>query len=360
MFLIAPPLPASTWMALLADRVQALQEDPERAAQLSSSPPSPWPVQLQVGHLVQYRHDFSRNPNNLTNTEIVSYFQGLPSARLYLGLFFFFYSVYTYLLRPVEAKSVNGISGMGAGGSGGYIFLECDTCVRGSHNTVDTYPPGPREWLAWALSIPVWILCKLCWYNSCAAEVTGLGFFFCFVVINPRVLSANRVDLGFFCFINFLQFTPPPQTIPSYSCSALNGQYSAENGAAGWIVKRPFKAFGGRGLSVDSFSIVSILIKKKGVSALVWSNYKNPYNWLFITNKSHYQHTKPSIISIQNLALSAYKTYNALSAYKTYNALSAYKTYNALLAYKTYNAADGARSPRIGSVVARPPRTESS
>ena len=32
---------------------------------------------------------------------------------------------------------------------------------------------------------------------------TGLGFV-CFVVINPHVLSANRVDLGFFfCFINF-------------------------------------------------------------------------------------------------------------------------------------------------------------
>ena len=36
----------------------------------------------------------------------------------------------------------------------------------------------------------------------------------CFVVINPRVLSAIRVDLGFFfCFINFLHFTPPPQAL---------------------------------------------------------------------------------------------------------------------------------------------------
>ena len=35
------------------------------------------------------------------------------------------------------------------------------------------------------------------------AETTGLSFV-CFVVINPRVLSANRVDLGFFfCFIHF-------------------------------------------------------------------------------------------------------------------------------------------------------------
>ena len=56
-----------------------------------------------------------------------------------------------------------------------------------------------------------------------AAEATGLGFV-CFVVSNPRVLSANRVVLGFSCFINypppcllllvswnFLRFTPPPQ-----------------------------------------------------------------------------------------------------------------------------------------------------
>ena len=35
-----------------------------------------------------------------------------------------------------------------------------------------------------------------------AAEATSLGFV-CFVVINPRVFSANRVDLGFFCFIIF-------------------------------------------------------------------------------------------------------------------------------------------------------------
>ena len=45
-----------------------------------------------------------------------------------------------------------------------------------------------------------------------AAEATGLGFV-CFVVINPRVLSANRVDLGFFSFINFPISPPPPQII---------------------------------------------------------------------------------------------------------------------------------------------------
>ena len=40
-----------------------------------------------------------------------------------------------------------------------------------------------------------------------AAEATGLGFV-CFVVINPCVLSANRVYLGFFCFINFPTLSP--------------------------------------------------------------------------------------------------------------------------------------------------------
>ena len=41
-----------------------------------------------------------------------------------------------------------------------------------------------------------------------AAEATGPGFV-CFAVINPCVLSANRVDLVFL-FHNF-QFYPPPQ-----------------------------------------------------------------------------------------------------------------------------------------------------
>ena len=45
-------------------------------------------------------------------------------------------------------------------------------------------------------------------------RATGLGFV-CFVVINPRVLSANRVDLGFFCFINFPIY--PYQYHPSSS-----------------------------------------------------------------------------------------------------------------------------------------------
>ena len=43
--------------------------------------------------------------------------------------------------------------------------------------------------------------------GSGAAEATGLGFV-CFVVLNPRVLSANRVDLGLFLFHKFSIFTP--------------------------------------------------------------------------------------------------------------------------------------------------------
>ena len=43
-----------------------------------------------------------------------------------------------------------------------------------------------------------------------AAEATDLAFV-CFVVINPRVLLANRVDFGLFFVSYIFQFTPPPQ-----------------------------------------------------------------------------------------------------------------------------------------------------
>ena len=52
------------------------------------------------------------------------------------------------------------------------------------------------------------------WWDV-AAEASGLGFV-CFVVFNPLVLSANRVDFGllFFvvlCFIKCPINPPPPQ-----------------------------------------------------------------------------------------------------------------------------------------------------
>ena len=48
-----------------------------------------------------------------------------------------------------------------------------------------------------------------------ATEATGLGFV-CFVVINPHVLTANRVDFGLFLFHKFFNFTPPPLPQVSY------------------------------------------------------------------------------------------------------------------------------------------------
>ena len=45
----------------------------------------------------------------------------------------------------------------------------------------------------------------------CSAEATGLGFV-CFVVINPCVLSANRVDLGFFVSYFPILLPPPPSS----------------------------------------------------------------------------------------------------------------------------------------------------
>ena len=53
-----------------------------------------------------------------------------------------------------------------------------------------------------------------------AAEATGLGFV-CFVVINPPVLSANIVDLGFFCFIEFPLFDRAVVRVSSKAGSGL-------------------------------------------------------------------------------------------------------------------------------------------
>ena len=58
-----------------------------------------------------------------------------------------------------------------------------------------------------------------------AAEATGLGFV-CFVVINPRVLSANGVDLGFFYFFH--------QSIFSYA--GVTGCGAAEATGLGFVV----------------------------------------------------------------------------------------------------------------------------
>ena len=93
-----------------------------------------------------------------------------------------------------------------------------------------------------------------------AAEATGLGFV-CFVVINPRVLSANS-DLGFFfiCFINipfclyanilhryFVRFTPPDMSMGGSEASihrhdpiyaAVRNQNCASSGWGGGVRKK--------------------------------------------------------------------------------------------------------------------------
>ena len=68
------------------------------------------------------------------------------------------------------------------------------------------YPPNKVEW------VPSFYTGEI---GCGAAEATGLGFV-CSVVINSRVLLANRVDLGFFVFVSYIfQFFPPP---PQASC----------------------------------------------------------------------------------------------------------------------------------------------
>ena len=80
-------------------------------------------------------------------------------------------------------------------------------------------------------------------------EVTGLGFS-CFVVINSRVLSANRVDLGFFLFHIFFNYTPPPQAALTLSNEiAAKGRRDALQ-----------QVWGGGGVPISYFKIKSNLL----------------------------------------------------------------------------------------------------
>ena len=65
-----------------------------------------------------------------------------------------------------------------------------------------------------------------------AAEATGLGFI-CFVVINPRVLSANIVDFGpFFLFHKLSNLTPPPSRAQGRELPDFKAPISAQNADA--------------------------------------------------------------------------------------------------------------------------------
>ena len=86
-----------------------------------------------------------------------------------------------------------------------------------------------------------WLLFVLFFTLRCgAAEATGLGFV-CFV-INPCVLSANRVNFGlFFCFINF-----QPQVLDEHTTAYVDTTLTScgccrklvVDGSLGWSVLR--------------------------------------------------------------------------------------------------------------------------
>ena len=75
---------------------------------------------------------------------------------------------------------------------------------NGFHVTVHSYSDGN-------ITVCIWGCMASCGHLILPSQATGLGFV-CFVVINPRVFSANRVYFGLFCFIN-CPFTPPPQLL---------------------------------------------------------------------------------------------------------------------------------------------------
>ena len=69
---------------------------------------------------------------------------------------------------------------------------------------------GAEDGLEWWWWLWIWIIRhrQIPSNPPTPAEATGLGFV-CFVVINPCVLSASRVDFGLFFPLNF-PITPPP------------------------------------------------------------------------------------------------------------------------------------------------------
>ena len=82
---------------------------------------------------------------------------------------------------------------------------------------------------------------SVCWQialfvNALSPYPPPQAGFVCFVVINPHLLSANRVDLGsfFFLFINF-PILPPPPHLPALDKKAGPSNWG-EPGAFGDVV----------------------------------------------------------------------------------------------------------------------------
>ena len=118
-----------------------------------------------------------------------------------------------------------------------------------------------------------------------AAEVTGLSFV-CFVVINPRMLSANRVDFESFYFLShkFSNFTPPPlPKAPTSNFATMNSQSSAY----------PTEMISPPGLGFCKYS--SKFLCASGASLRFKKNGKISINSVFFRNSvKHYLHDNPS------------------------------------------------------------------
>ena len=111
-----------------------------------------------------------------------------------------------------------------------------------------------------------------------ATEATGLGFV-CFVVINPLVLSANRVDFGLVLFHKFSNLPPPPpvRTTSSSnrcgwrSCAACGKVFgeSAKKSISLWLVGLPL----GGGGRCNSTKMV-LIVKRIRISLRFWNVIK--------------------------------------------------------------------------------------
>ena len=96
-------------------------------------------------------------------------------------------------------------------------------------------PPSLRRWYSYNSFPPhnFFILSRLEWWDSVLQKRLAWALFV-FVVINPGVLLANRVDLGFFCFINFPILLPPPSPGLNWFTSSSAADKMAETWDRAW------------------------------------------------------------------------------------------------------------------------------